>query len=395
VISLIVGLYYKHRQRVRCEAYISTAEQELSRDNFDQALEHLKAAKDYCGDKDIEAREVTVKTFKIAAGYDQVRLVKDPNELTKIDENLRFLRNLLGDTAELRVLQGIFEELSDRPQKSLNEYQEAVRQRSQYANAFNSWGYTIYKWRLGGSSWSGQALEKFQQAIQLKRDYAWPHINTAVVHLELAANALDGSKVDLDGARSHLPNAKTSLEMAEKLLPDNPRVLTLWGHYHVLEARIFNGRGLTPEANQSFYLARQKSIEAKNNSAGLADARLLLGSVYLELGMPKEAVLELRDATKLDDMNVTACARLIYALSQYQPQSRPDEKVADEIASEVKRGLNVIETLRQRFMARSLNTNEPEAREWLAGTVKAYEPLELALKSYAKTKSETKLKRSK
>jgi Tfp pilus assembly protein PilF len=289
-IAGYVGCLVKEKRRLdNCNAYLKTSDEELARDNFDTALAILKKASLYCDDKDVKARELTIQTFKVAAEYDQVRLVKDNTVLKNTDETLRLIRNLTGENAELRVLQGILEELSDRPGLALEQYKLAVAQKPDYASAYNSWGYTILKWRLGGSSWSDRSLEMFKRAAEIKQDYAWPHINTAVVHLELAENALSQAKPNLDDAKQHLPSAKENLEKAEKLLPENPRVKILWGHFYALQARIFGARGLTPEANQNYYLARDKLIEAKNKNEKIADARVLLGSVYLDLGMQKEA----------------------------------------------------------------------------------------------------------
>lgn len=374
--ATVIGyLVYQKKQYERCQAYVKTAEEELSRDNFDKALEHLQTASEYCDDKDVKARQVTVETFKVAAAYDQVKLVKDPNVLTKIDENLRLGRKLIGDTAELRVLQGVYEELSDRPGKSLEEYQRAIDQRTDYASAYNSWGYTIFKWKLGGSGWSDNALKQFEKAAALDRNYGWPQVNTAVVYLELAENALSGAKTDFEGAKKYLPSAKTSLEKAEKLLPDSPRVDLLWGHYYVLQARIFSGRGLKLDADNSYYKATEKLIQAKNKNKDIADIKVLLGSVYLAQGMLDQALAELSEAVKLDDMNITACTRLVYGLSQSNHDGH-----SDRLNAEVKRGLAVIESLRQRFNARLRATNDPDAKEWLTTAIAQYEPLEKFLK---------------
>ena len=378
VVGTIVLFYRYFERRTFCQNYVTTADLEFKRDNFDKAIEHLNSALECYPDADTEARKVTVETFKEAAAYDQVRLVKNPGVLKKIDEKLRELRTPLGDTAELRVLQAVYEELSDRPNTAEMEYQRAVDQQANYANAYNSWGYTIYKWKLGGSGWVGKALEKLKKAAELKRDYGWPHVNMAAVYLELAENALTEKK-DLDEAKKYLPDAKTSLETAEKLLPTNPRVDLLWGHYHVIQAGILKARGLTLEANDSYSRARTKLMQSKTKNNQLADTRVLLGSVYLELGEVDDAVYEFNEAVKLDDMNIIACARLVFALSEKRQSHREGNESA-EIAAQVKRGLALINTLRQNFTARSRETGETDAKEWLATAVRSFDPLEKFLR---------------
>lgn len=391
-------IYRYFEKRANCQTFVTAAENQFSKDNFDTALDHLNTARTHCpNDKDIDARYLRVETFKEAAAYDQVRLVKDSNILTKINKNLEVLRISLGDTEDLLVLKALYEELMDRPNTAVGIYKDAIKQRANYAKIYNAWGYTIFKWKLGGSGWSDQALEKFKQAARLQSDYGWPHVNMAVVDLELAENALTEKK-DLDGAKKYLPDAKTSLETAEKLLPTNPRVDLLWGHYHIIQARIFSERGLTLEARDSYSKAKDKLMESKNKNKQIADTRILLGSVYSELGMVDEALYEFREAVKLDDMNIIAGARLVFGLSEKQHSSHPEGNESVEITTESKRGLALINTLRQRFTARKNETNDPDAKEWLATAVKAYEPLENFLReaekknAVAQTKSKPKAK---
>jgi tetratricopeptide (TPR) repeat protein len=154
----------------------------------------------------------------------------------------------------------------------------------------------------------------------------------------------------------------------------------LWGHYHIIQARIFNERGLTSEARDSYSKAKDKLMASKDKNKLIADTRVLLGSVYIELGMIDEAVYEFKDAVSLDDMNITASARLVYALSEKQQSAHPKGNESAEIAAETKRGLDRINTLRERFTARKNDTSDLDAKEWLATAIKGYEPLEKFLK---------------
>jgi tetratricopeptide (TPR) repeat protein len=383
-IATIVGYIIREKRRLEmCAGYLRASDGELARDNFDTALAHLTTAHPYCDDKDVQARELTVQTFKVAAEYDQIRLIRDNSVLIKTGESLRLIRSLTGENAELRVLQGILEELSDRPETALKQYEVAIDERPDYASAYNSWGYTIFKWKTGGSAWSDSSIEKFKQAASLDPQYAWPHLNIAAVYLELAENALAQTPVNLDDAKRHLSDINESLEKAGKLIPDNPRLFILWGHYYILQGQIFGARGLSLEANQNYYQARDKLIEAKNKNEKIADARVLLGSVYLELGMQKEALYELRSAVKLDDLNIVACARLVYCLSR-EPNNAGAKS---EMLAEAKRGLSVIESLRQKFSARSLETKDSDAREWLVNSVKDCDAVEEFLKNMGRTTS--------
>jgi len=398
VFALGYKLYHYYEKRTDCRTFVTAAENQFSKDDFDTALEHLNTARTQCpDDKDIDARYLKVQTFKEAAAYDQVRVVKDPSILTTINKNLDVLRIRLGDTEDLLVLKAIYEELMDRPNTALGIYEDTVRQRGRYANIYNSWGYTIFKWKLGGSGWSDQALQKFKQAAELKRDYGWPHVNMAAVNLELAENALTDKK-DPDSAKKYLADAKTSLESAQKLLPTNPRVDLLWGHYYSIQARIFNDHGLTLDARDSYSKAKDKLMESKNKNNKIADTRVLLGSVYLELGMLDEALYEFREAVKLDDMNITANARLIFGLSEKKQSSHPEGTESAEMAGEIKRGLTLINTLRENFTKRSRETRDNDAKEWLATAARAYEPLEKFLKdsekanAVAQTKSKVRSK---
>jgi tetratricopeptide (TPR) repeat protein len=381
VSAIGTRIYHYFEKRTDCQSYVTAAENAFSRDDFDTALGYLNTAHSLCpNDKDIDARSLRVQTFKEAVAYDQVRLVKDPTILTKLNKNLEILRIQLGDTEDLLVLKALYEELMDRPNTAVGTYKEAIKQRPNYAKIYNSWGYTIFKWRLGGSGWSDQALEKFKEAARLRNDYGWPHLNMAAVNVELAETALTDKK-DLDGAKKYLADAKTSLEAAEKLLPTNPRVDLLWGHYHIIQARIFSERGgLSLEAKESYSKAKDKLMQSKAKNKEIADTRVLLGSVYLELGMVDEAVYEFNEAVKLDDMNIIACARRVYSLSEKQHSSHPEGAESAEITTETKRGLALINTLRQRFTARKNDTNDSDAKEWLTTAVKTYEPLEKFLK---------------
>lgn len=365
-------------ERSSCQTYVNAAENAFSQDEFETALADLDTARTYCSGIDIDARYTRIQLIQQATAYDQVRLVKDPSILTTIKKNLDVLRVGLGDTEDLIVLRALYEELMDRPNTALAIYEDTVKRRGHYANIDNAWGYTIFKWKLGGSGWSDNALQKFKQAAELKRNYGWPHLNMAAVYLELAENALTEKK-DLDGAKKYLADAKTSLEAAEKLL-SNPRIDLLWGHYHSIQARIFNERGLTAEARDSYSKAKDKLMASKDKNSRIADVRLLLGSVYLELEMIDEAVYEFKEAVKLDDMNVTASARLVYALSEKQQSSHPAGNESVEIAAEIKRGLELIKTLRERFTARKNDTSDLDAKEWLATAIKGYEPVEKVFK---------------
>ena len=106
-MATIIGYLLRQKSRSdRCHADLTTADQEIARDNFDKALEYLKEARSYCDDKDVDVREVTARTFKVANAYDQVRLVKDNTVLKDIDDKLRyrkltlFLKTLSGDERE-------------------------------------------------------------------------------------------------------------------------------------------------------------------------------------------------------------------------------------------------------------------------------------------------------
>lgn len=368
-------IYQCYDKWSHCRTYVKAAENAFSEDDFDTALAHLDNARQYCTDIDIDERYTRVKLIKEATAYDQVRLVKDPGILTTIKTSLNVLRIGLGDTDDLIVLRALYEELMDRPNTALGIYEDTVRLRGHYANIDNSWGYTIFKWKLGGSGWSENALQKFKQAAELKRDYGWPHVNEAAVYLELAENALTDRK-DLDSATKYLADAKTSLEVADKLLPTNPRVDLLWGHYHIIQGRIFNERGLTAEAGDSYSKAKDKLMASKDKNKLIADTRVLLGSVNLELGMIDDAVEEFKEAVRLDDMNITASARLVFALSERQQSAHPEGNESAEIAAETKRGLDQINTLRERFRARHRDTRDDDAKEWLATAISALESLE-------------------
>jgi hypothetical protein len=74
-------------------------------------------------------------------------------------------------------------------------------------------------------------------------------------------------------------------------------------------------------------------------------------------------------------MNIVACARLVYCLSK-----EPSGGMSNEMLAEAKRGLSLIEQLREKFNARSLETKDSDAREWLANSIKEYDPLEQFLK---------------
>lgn len=388
VVAICGGIYSCVKNRNNCQVYLNLAEDAFSRDDFDTALERLETARKYCSDnKDVDARYTRIETFKVAAAYDQVRLVKDPTILIKIKKNLDDLFGNLGETADLLVLQAVYEELMDRPNSALKIYENIAKDRGRFANAYNSWGYTIFKWKLGGAGWSDQALEKFKQAAELKRDYGWPHVNMAAVYLELADTALTEKK-DLDGAKKYLPYAKTSLETAEKLLPTSPRVDLLWGHYYILEAQRYSASGLTLQANDNYSKAIKELMQSKTKNNQLADTRVLLGSVYLELKtiddaeqkMIDDAVYEFNEAVKLDDMNITACARLIFGLSQKQQSPHPEGTETEQIAAQVKRGLELIGTFRQRFAARERETEDNDAKVWLLTALKSLDPLEKFLR---------------
>ena len=325
--------------------------------------------------------------FQSATSYDQLRLISEPSVLKTIERDLRRLLNLTGENAELRVLKGILEELNDRPGEAIGHYEEAIKKKADYASAYNSWGYTIVKWKLGGSAWPDKSLEKFKQAAQLKPDYAWPYINAAAVYLELADKALNTEKPDLDEAKKHLASAKENLEKAEKLLPDNPRVHLLWGHFHVSQARVFSARGLALEANQSYFNATQSLIVAKNKNSKIADVRVLLGAVYLEMGSLDNALYELREAVSLDEMNIIGRVRLVYCLDK--KQANVEKPIRDEMATHVKRGLELINNLRQKFSARKLETIDNDAKEWLAAAIKDYDGPEELLTRFNKEGSQS------
>jgi hypothetical protein len=142
-----------------CQTHVQAAEDAFGQDDFDTALTHLDNARPYCTDIDIDARYTRVKLIKEATAYDQVQLVKDPEILKTIKKSLDVLRIGLGDTEDLIVLRALYEELMDRPNKALGIFEDTVRLRGHYANIDNSWGYTIFKWKLGGSGWSENALQ--------------------------------------------------------------------------------------------------------------------------------------------------------------------------------------------------------------------------------------------
>src|SRR5207244_659676 len=128
---------------------------------------------------------------------------------------------------------------------------------------YNYWGYTIFKWGLGGSNWKSDSLEKFSKAISIKPDYGWPYVNRAVIYLN--AEELDRAEGDL--------------EQALKLLPNNPRIHLLWGHYHLEKAERLRNQGL-PEFEQQLDDAVKSFEQAREANPSVADVRLYLGVSY-------------------------------------------------------------------------------------------------------------------
>lgn len=387
------GWLNNERKRVnKCQSLIKTAEDYSALDDFDVALSQLDEARKYCDDREVDLRIQEARTFKVAAEYDQVKLVKNPGVLRDISVNVQRLGNELGDTPRVGTLRGILEELSDRPESAIKKFEVANRN-SDNANVLNYWGYTIFKWDLGGAAWPKSALEKFAQASKINPRYPWPYINSAAVYLRQAEDSLsenlsENKKSDLDAASAFLNNAKENLETASKLLPDNPRVNILWGHYNLLLGRILRTRNLG-EWVKYFYDARDSLIKAKNINPSIADASYLLGVVYEELGKGHEedALIEYKNATNLDSTQVEAVMNLAYYLLQQGKR--------EDAAKELERAESLLTQLQSSFNSRSLSTTELSARQWLSKKISFFKEMEQDLRKMEKElKGSPKIRKS-
>jgi Tfp pilus assembly protein PilF len=380
IIGYLFSLNAERRKMDKCQSLLKTADDYSALDNFEVALSQLEEARQYCDDRDVDLRMQEAKTFKVAGEYDQVKLVRNPEVVREVEVNVHRLGNELGDTARLAALRGILEELSDRPESAVKIFDSAGRGGN--ANILNYWGYTIYKWELGGATWPSDALEKFGRAIMANPAYAWPYINSAAVYLRQAEDAMaeddpGRKRSDPDAASAFLNNAKESLDKADKLLPGNPRVNILRGNYKRLLGRVLRARNISDWVKY-FYDAKDDYIKARSANPADADASYLLGVIYEELGEGHEgdALTEYRNATKSDGARVEAVMNLAYYLL------RSGNK--EDAAKELKRAASLLTSLQESFYNRSLSTTDLSARQWLSKRISYYKGMEQDLRAMEK-----------
>lgn len=381
----------EHEEREqRCRLLIESARAVARKDLFDESIQLLDGEVDESKElaaqckqnKDLEMLRREIELFKIASEYDQFTLADGGEKLQDIDLGLSLLRGMRepGDVAEFDTLGAVLEDLRDRPNEAQKIYKNIEKGNPDYANLFNHWGYTIFRWRLGGADWPRRALEKFAQAAQLDPEYAWPHINVAAVHLSLAEDALEETPARHATVEAELRMSREALEHVEEVakagehgragvrkFTKQPRVLMLWARYNLIQGRLHQQRKRAEEADRSFYQAADHLLEALGTNEGIPDAHLLLGSVYEELwlargsaAMQDKAAQAFRRAVALDDKNLEASMKLSYCLYRHE-----DRRAREEGAREAMRGRELVQAYRGRFRARQMKTNDPGAQNWL------------------------------
>jgi tetratricopeptide (TPR) repeat protein len=357
--SMAVYVIHWIAENRKCQELTNIARGYCREDRFEDCIEYLEKAMPHCcADRAIRVQLLEAKTFKLAVDYDQVTLIRNMHELTDLDREWRELREVRQNAPEILAAQGILEELHDRPTAAATFYQRAINAdpHRNYANVHNYWGYTIFKWNLGGANWADYALNEFNEAIKINENYAWPHLNTGAVRL----------------IQGDFNRAEQSLKKAEELLPDNPRVHLVWGTYWGKRAEGLRKQHL-PQADQLFYEAEKHYKMALDKNSNLVDARYLLGFVYEKLGRNEDALYEYKKATSADGFNIQACLGLAQFLGNHGSKA--------EGASERARCIHLTSQLRSNFSARIKETSDVAAMEWLSGKLKEYESIEQNLRA--------------
>lgn len=382
----------REARKQRCQVLIESARAYARKDLFDESLrlldgevEESKELAEQCReDKYLDVLRREISLFKVASEYDQFTLADDGKKLQDIELGLSLLRDMQGpgDVAEFDTLSAVLEDLRDRPNEALALYKEVEKSNPDYANLFNHWGYTIFRWRLGGGDWPERALEKFARAARLDPEYGWPRINEAAVHLSLAEDALeDGDQAARRAtAEAELRMAREALERVDEIskagergragarnFTRQPRVLMLWGRYNLIQGRLHQQRKRGEDAERSFYKAADYLLDALGSNDGIPDAHLLLGAVYEELWLARgsaamldKAVEAFRRAVERDGKNLEASMKLAYCLYRHE-----ERRAREEGAREAARGRDLIGEYRSHFRARLMKTTDPDAQNWL------------------------------
>lgn len=317
------------------------------------------------------------------------------DSLKRIESSLRVIENLTGphQPAELYILSGEVDNLRDFPGEAVKKYQKAIASDGQNAFAYNTYGLTILKWRIGYTNWAEEALRQFNLATTAQKDYVWPHINKAKVFLTLVRDELnkgqpynvedtDGTQPNLGRAESWLKSAKESLDAADKVinlstgkdggisLQDLPVRHIMQARYYLVRGQVYRQEGdREVDANQSFYQAVDHLKMAKNDASSFVEASLLLGLTYEELAQGGEAsdkMLELalgefRSAFSKDDSSLEASMKLAYRLHLNQG----DKKSKEEEATVIGTGLKLVGRFREDLNTRIGKTTDEYALHWL------------------------------
>ncbi len=379
-----------------CRSFIEKAQGFASRDDFDTSLRFLRGETDEskplverCKDnRDIDILRRKVSLFKIAFDIDQFRLVeRDVRDaaIKEIRDGLSLLRVMTTDDAEFDALAGLLADLQDMPETAEGLYEAALQKKANYANAYNYWGHTTFRWRMGGGAWHTKAVEKFKRAADLKPDYEWAHANQAIVHLALADEELEKKSPRYDVIVAELARAKTSLDALWRLAgerkggrgdgqmnlhPSQPRLIIPRAQYHLIQGQAYSlQEGREQDAYESFTQAKNLLLAALVVNANLVEAHLLLGLVHEELWlngndpqMKEQAVISFRKAVSLDGKHLEASRMLAYALIEYEGGTAESGAV-----DEVRRGLKLVEDYRADLEDRLLHSTEATAKDWLHG----------------------------
>jgi tetratricopeptide (TPR) repeat protein len=396
----INNLLVKWRIENKCGGYAETAREYARKDDFDQSLRVLdqpEVIKD-CEDKTyIRILRDEVNLFKIVNQIGPFQLDEDNGKVKALEAGLKIFKDQAEASKgpEFYTLFGILEELRDWPSKAPEQFALA----GNYPQAVNAWGIMILRWRIGDADWSTQALTKFDQAGKCNPNYAWPHANKAAVFLELAQDEVNRNQPynvetakgepRLDLAQTFLDKAKESLELAggilrneevrskraDRSLQDHPRVHMLWAQYYFVQGQVYRvqkDRGR--DAENSFRQAISHLQTAKRAEPSVAEASLLLGQTYEELGASigetgntqELAIQEYQNAVSIDKDNLQAHMNLAYALYANQK----GRKSRDEALGEVAFDLDLLERVRQHFVKRRSKTGDTFAIAWLGKRLK-------------------------
>jgi Flp pilus assembly protein TadD len=182
-----------------------------------------------------------------------------------------------------------------RSAEAKEQYEEALQLKPDYAEAHGNLGAALLK-----TGQTAEALHQFELAVKLKPHDDLVHYNLGIAYLQVG----------------QVPEATAQFEQALKIKPDDAEA-------HSNLGAIFAQTGRFPEAVEQFE-------EAVKMDPGYADGRYNLGATFMQEGRAAEAIEQFEQALKIDPDNAKAHNNL--GISYYEVGRMPEARAQFEEA---------------------------------------------------------------